>query len=91
MVVAVKRVVFEVLKPRKVSTVDLSKSLSATDGAEQVDVTVNESDDRTETLDITISGYQVNCESALKIMQESSVSINGIDEISVARIGVETI
>ena len=91
MAVAVKRIVFEVLKPRKVSTVDLSKCLGATDGAEQVDVAVNESDDRTETLDVTISGYHVNCKSALKIMQESSVSINGIDEISVARIGVETI
>ena len=86
MAVAVKRVVFEILKPRNISTVELSKYLSTTDGTEQVDVTVNESDDRTETLDVTISGSYVNCELALKIMRESGVTINGIDEINVVRI-----
>ena len=85
MATSVKRVLFDVLKPREISIINLSRILGSAEGSEQVDAVVSEADAKTETVSVTISGVHVDTESAIKLMEESGVSIKGIDEISVEK------
>jgi hypothetical protein len=83
MTVAVRQLVLDSLKPRELSIIELSKALGAVDGVEKVSILVIEVDSKTETLKVTIEGPQINHESVWEVMEDSGVSIKGVDEISV--------
>lgn len=82
----IKRVLLDVLKPREVSLVDLSKAAVSIDGVDEVDLIVSEVDSKTETVKITLRGQHVNYDLVSKVMDRYGVSIRGIDEISVAHV-----
>ncbi|MEM2111987.1 MAG: DUF211 domain-containing protein [Candidatus Bathyarchaeia archaeon] len=85
MSVHIRRILFDALKPRETSIVDLSKVLCSVKGVEECDIVVVDVDVKTETVKVTIRGLNVDYEAISKIMEEQAVSIKGIDEINVAK------
>ena len=84
MSVVITRLLFDALKPRETSIIELTKALGSADGVEGVDVVVSEVDSRTETLKLTVKGPQIDHDAVIEVMQKYGVSIRGVDEVSVA-------
>jgi len=81
--VKVKRIVIDVLKPREISLVDLSKALCEVSGTDDVAIVVKEVDANTETISITIEGKNIDFEDITDTIEEYSCAIRSIDEIEV--------
>jgi len=85
MSVHIRRILFDALKPRETSIIDLSQALCSVEGVEEVDIVVVDVDVKTETVKVTIRGPNVDYEAISKIMEEQAVSIKGVDEINVVK------
>lgn len=83
--VAIKRLLLDVLKPRELSIIELSKAVGSVGGVDGVEMIVSEVDSRTETIKVTVKGPQINFEAVSKVMEKHGVSVRGVDEISVAK------
>jgi hypothetical protein len=81
---AIRRVLLDVLKPREVSLIELSKATVSLDGVDEVEAIVSEVDSKTETIKITLKGQRINYDLVSKAMDRYGVSMRGIDEISVS-------
>jgi len=90
-VVAIKRVLMDVLKPREVSLVDLSVALCSAGGVEEVDIVVAEVDAMTETVKLTLRGSSIKYDEVTKVLKEQGMAVKGIDEITVARVKKSTV
>jgi hypothetical protein len=86
MSIAVKRLLLDVLKPRELSLIELSKAIGSVDGVETVDIIVSEVDSKTETIKVTIKGSKINYDKVSKVMEKYGASLRGLDELSVAKI-----
>ena len=86
MSVHIRRILFEALKPREVSIIDLSRVLCSVNGVEECDIVVVDVDVKTETIKVTIRGPSIDYEAISKIMEEQAISIKGIDEVNVAKL-----
>ncbi len=86
MSVHIRRILFDALKPRETSIVDLSQALCSVEGVDECDIVVVDVDVMTETVKLTIRGPNVDYEAISKIMEEQAVSIKGVDEINVAKV-----
>ena len=85
MSVHIRRILFDALKPRETSIINLSQALCSVEGVEECDIVVVDVDVKTETVKVTIRGLSVDYEAISKIMEEQAVSIKGVDEINVAK------
>jgi len=85
MPVAVRRILMDALKPRELSIVELAKALGSVDEKAEIEIVVSEVDAKTETLKVTIKGWNIDYKSVSKIMDQYGVSVRGIDEINVNR------
>ncbi len=85
MSVEVKRLLLDVLKPRELSIIELTKAIGSVDGVEGVDIIVSEVDSKTETIKVTIKGLRIDYDAVSKIMEKYGASMRGIDEISVTK------
>ncbi|MCS7386613.1 MAG: DUF211 domain-containing protein [archaeon GB-1867-005] len=81
--VKLKRIVIDVLKPREISLVDLSKALCEVSGTNDVAIVVKEVDANTETISITIEGKDIDFDDVIETIEEYSCAIRSIDEIEV--------
>jgi hypothetical protein len=81
--VSIRRLVLDVLKPREVAIVDISKALCGVDGVEEVDVVVTEVDVKTETIKLTIKGPNICYDDMAKVLIDYSCAIRSIDEVNV--------
>lgn len=79
----IKRLVLDVLIPRELHVIDLSKSLASIDGVNEVKITVTEVDERTETIKIEIIGDNINYDSLVKILSDIGAALRSVDELSV--------
>ena len=86
MSVTIRRLLVDALKPREVSLLDLSRALTSVEGVDELDAIVTEVDAKTETIKLTIRGANVDYDVVSKVMEEHSVAIRGVDEISVAKV-----
>ncbi|MFW6110749.1 MAG: DUF211 domain-containing protein [Thermoproteota archaeon] len=85
MLVTVRRLVLDSLKPRELSLIELSQALASVNGVEEVSVVVIEVDSKTETLKVTVEGPQIDHEAVWEVMEKCGVSIKGVDEITVSK------
>ncbi len=81
--VSIRRLVLDVLKPREVTIVDISKALCDVNGVEEVNVVVTEVDVKTETIRLTIKGSNICYDDMAKVLTNYSCAIRSIDEIDV--------
>ncbi len=86
MPVTIKRVLLDVLKPRELSIIELSKVICSVNGVDEVEVIVSEVDSKTETIKVTIRGLQIDYDAVSKIIEKYGASIKGVDEISAIKI-----
>ena len=81
----IKRLVLDVLKPHKPTIVELSKRISVTKGVFGVNCTLNEVDQETETVKITIEGDDISFESVVNAIESSGGVIHSIDSVSAGK------
>jgi uncharacterized protein len=82
MPVTVKRLLLDVLKPRELSIIELSKAICSINGIDEVEAIVSEVDSKTETINVTIMGSQIEYDIVSKFIEKYGASIKGVDEIS---------
>jgi hypothetical protein len=78
----IRRLLLDVLKPRQPGVVELGSVLAA-QGELQVKVIVAELDDRTETLQIEITGSDIDFERVCEAINEFGASLHSVDEVEV--------
>ena len=80
--ICLRRLVLDVLKPHRPSVLEFGM-LIAEQGELQVKLTVTEMDDKTETLQIEITGHDIDFELVRKAIEGFGASLHSIDEVEV--------
>ena len=81
MVSKIKRLVLDVLKPHKPSIVELSKKVSVTRGVSGVNCSLDEVDQDTETVKITIEGDDINFDAVVNAIESVGGVLHSIDSV----------
>ena len=79
---AIKRLILDVLKSHNPSIVTVSQRLSVLKGVSGVNCTLEEVDQDTESIKITIEGDNINFKSVEKIIKACGGAIHSIDGVS---------
>lgn len=87
----IKRVVLDVLKPHKPSLIEMSLRLSGLKGIDGVSCTLEEVDQETESVKVTIEGPAVNYASVEDTLRELGAVIHSIDLVSSGKRLVEDV
>lgn len=87
----IKRLVLDVLKPHQPSIVELSRRLSGLAGVLGVNCTLDEVDQETESVKITIEGSDVSYGDVESLIRESGAVIHSVDSVSTGRKLVEEV
>ncbi|OGS60425.1 MAG: hypothetical protein A3K59_10860 [Euryarchaeota archaeon RBG_19FT_COMBO_69_17] len=87
----VKRLVLDVLKPHKPSLIEMSKRLSALKGVDGVSCILDEVDQDTESVKVTIEGGSVNYESVEDTLRELGAVIHSVDVVASGKRLVEDV
>ena len=85
----IKRLVLDVLKPHHPSIIELSKRISNMAGVLGVNCTIDEVDQDTESLKVTIEGTSINYEKVVKVIKDCGAVIHSIDSVSAGKKLVE--
>ncbi|MFQ5884122.1 MAG: DUF211 domain-containing protein [Thermoplasmata archaeon] len=83
--------VLDVLKPHNPSIVELSKRLSNINGVVGVNCTLDEVDQDTESIKITIEGPSVDFPKVEKAIRECGAVIHSVDSVSAGKKLVEEV
>jgi hypothetical protein len=81
--VAVKRVVLDVLKPHQPNALEFSRSIAAVGADYRVRLTVIEMDENTETLQMVVEGSAIDFEALQASISAMGGSLHSIDEVEV--------
>jgi hypothetical protein len=87
----IRRLVLDVLKPHHPSIVELSRRLSVLDGVSGVNCTLEEVDQETESIKITIEGIAINYEDVEEVIIDSGAVIHSVDSVSAGKKLVEEV
>lgn len=81
----VKRLVLDVLKPHDPPIYDLAARLASCHGVEDVDVTLAEIDQDTESVKVSIDGTDIDIDTVKKCVEDLGASVHSFDEVRVVR------
>jgi hypothetical protein len=81
--VAVKRLVLDILKPHQPNALEFSRSIAAVGADYRVRLTVIEVDENTETLQMMIEGSAIDFEAVQSSITDMGGSLHSIDEVEV--------
>jgi hypothetical protein len=87
----IKRLVLDVLKPHHPSIVELSARLSVLSGVSGVNLTLEEVDQETESIKITIEGNSIDYEMVQQAIAESGAVVHSVDSVSAGKKLVEEV
>jgi len=87
----IKRLVLDVLKPHHPSIVELSTRLSVLNGVSGVNLTLDEVDQETESIKITIEGNSIDYEMVQQAIAESGAVVHSVDSVSAGKKLVEEV
>jgi uncharacterized protein len=79
---AIRRLVFDVLKPHEPPTVDLAEQVADTDGITGVNATLIEIDQDVQNLKLTIEGEAIEYELVRSVIEDAGGSIHSIDQVA---------
>ncbi len=85
----IRRLVLDVLKPHRPSIIDLAGKLSAIKGVDGVNCVLEEVDQETESVTITLEGTAVDYERVEQALREAGAVIHSIDEVALGKKLVE--
>ena len=81
--VAVKKIVLDVLKPHHPSALEYSRAIAAVGPDYRVELTVLEVDENTETLQIVVESKAIDFEAVQSVINEMGGSLHSVDEVIV--------
>jgi len=87
----IKRIVLDVLKPHKPSLVEMSLRLSGLKGVDGVSLTLDEVDQETESVKVTLEGSSINYSSVEETLRELGAVIHSVDLVSSGKRLVEDV
>jgi hypothetical protein len=87
----IRRLVLDVLKPHHPSIVELSKRLSVLEGVSGVNCTLEEVDQETESIKITIEGNAIDYDLVEATISESGAVVHSVDSVSAGKKLVEEV
>ncbi len=87
----INRIVLDVLKPHQPSLIELSRSLAALDGVLGVNCVLDEVDQETESVKITIEGTDIDYALVEAVIRESGAVVHSVDSVSSGRKIVEEV
>ncbi len=87
----IRRLVLDVLKPHHPSIVELARRLSVLEGVSGVNCTLEEVDQETESIKITIEGNNIDFELLEQTISESGAVIHSVDSVSAGKKLVEEV
>ena len=87
----IKRLVLDVLKPHAPSIIELAKRLGKADGVLGVNCTLDEVDQETESIKITIEGNAIDFDVLEQAISESGAVIHSVDSVSAGKKLVEEV
>ncbi len=87
----IKRLVLDVLKPHHPSIVEMSRRLSILNGVSGVNLTIDEVDQDTESIKITIEGIALDYDVIEQTISEAGAVIHSIDSVSAGKKLVENV
>ena len=82
---AIKAMVLDVLKPHSPALPVFATFLAELEGVEEVDVTLVEMDERTESLKIVISGHDIDYDALREHMSKQGAVIHSVDQVIVEK------
>jgi len=85
MTIQIRMILIEALKPRETPLVNLAEAICSVTGVEDCDIVVTDVDVSTETIKLTVKGSNIEYEGVTKVMNDSGISVKGVDEISVSK------
>ena len=77
----IKRLVLDVLKPHNPSIIDICDKLADLKGISGVNCTLDEVDQETESIKITIEGHAIDFEAVKNSLAEQGAVIHSIDNV----------
>ena len=87
----IKRLVLDVLKPHQPSIVEVSEKLSALKGVHGVNCSLEEVDQETESIKITIEGDHLDFDRIKMVLSDLGADIHSIDSVSSGKRIVEEV
>ncbi|MDD1755565.1 MAG: DUF211 domain-containing protein [Methanomassiliicoccales archaeon] len=87
----IRRLVLDVLKPHHPSIVELARRLSVLEGVSGVNCTLEEVDQETESIKITIEGNAIDYDALEQAISESGAVIHSVDSVSAGKKLVEEV
>lgn len=87
----IKRLVLDVLKPHKPSLIELSQRLSSLKGVEGVNCSLDEVDQETETVKVTIEGSSIGYDGVEAALRELGAVIHSVDEVAAGKRLIEDV
>ena len=87
----IRRLVLDVLKPHHPSIVELSRKLGTLEGVSGVNCSLEEVDQETESIKITIEGTAIDFEMVEQTISESGAVIHSVDSVSAGKKLVEEV
>jgi hypothetical protein len=87
----IRRLVLDVLKPHHPSIVELARRLSVLEGVSGVNCTIEEVDQETESLKITIEGTSIDFDAVEQMISESGAVVHSVDSVSAGKKLVEEV
>lgn len=79
---SIRRLVLDVLKPRNPSLIEMANRLSGVAGVSGVNCTIEEVDQETESVKITIEGAPINYEKVQKTIKDLGAVVHSVDSVS---------
>jgi hypothetical protein len=83
----VKRLVLDVLKPHHPNALEFARAIAETGSDCRVQVTVLEVDEKTETLQVVVTGSDLDFERVHAAIGQYGGSLHSIDEVEVSNVG----
>jgi hypothetical protein len=87
----IRRLVLDVLKPHHPSIVELARKISVLEGVSGVNCTLEEVDQETESIKITIEGNAIDFDVVEQSISETGAVIHSVDSVSAGKKLVEEV
>ena len=81
----IRRLVLDVLKPHKPTIVELSRRVSLTKGVLGVNCSLDEVDQETETVKVTVEGDDINFDAVVNAIESTGGVIHSIDSVATGK------
>ena len=78
----IKRIILDVLKPHHPSILELAENISELEGISGVNISLEEMDEKTHSIKITIEGTNINYDNVLETIMNCGAEVHSIDGVS---------